>query len=128
MKIQCYFQIQHRLEESKFFLDKRKLAEYQKIQGELGASLQRLLAVSENYPELKANENFLALQDELSGTENRISFERKRYNDVARTYIRKVSMAARTSGKDNGPDDFNGFGGKGGFGGGGGGHSGGGGW
>lgn len=66
--------------------DEEKLAEYQKIQGELGASLQRLLAVSENYPELKANENFLALQDELSGTENRISVERKRYNDAARTY------------------------------------------
>lgn len=66
--------------------DEEKLVEYQKIQGELGASLQRLLAVSENYPELKANENFLALQDELSGTENRISVERKRYNDAARTY------------------------------------------
>lgn len=66
--------------------NEEKLAEYQKIQGELGASLQRLLAVSENYPELKANENFLALQDELSGTENRISVERKRYNDAARTY------------------------------------------
>lgn len=66
--------------------DEEKLAEYQKIQGELGASLQRLLAVSENYPELKANENFLSLQDELSGTENRISVERKRYNDAARTY------------------------------------------
>lgn len=66
--------------------DEEKLAEYQKIQGKLGASLQRLLAVSENYPELKANENFLALQDELSGTENRISVERKRYNDAARTY------------------------------------------
>lgn len=66
--------------------DAEKLAEYQKIQSELGASLQRLLAVSENYPELKANENFLSLQDELSGTENRISVERKRYNDAARTY------------------------------------------
>lgn len=72
--------------------DAEKLAEYQKIQGELGASLQRLLAVTENYPELKASENFLALQDELSGTENRISVERKRYNDAARaynTFIRK---------------------------------------
>lgn len=80
-----------------------KLAEYQKIQGELGASLQRLLAVTENYPELKANENFLALQDELSGTENRIAVERKRYNDAARTYntfIRKfpASIVANMNG------------------------------
>lgn len=69
-----------------------KLAEYQKIQNELGASLQRLLAVTENYPELKSSENFLALQDELSGTENRISVERMRYNDAAKkynTFIRK---------------------------------------
>lgn len=83
--------------------DEQKLSEYQKIQGELGASLQRLLAVSENYPELKANENFLALQDELSGTENRISVERKRYNDAARTYntfIRKfpASIVANMNG------------------------------
>ncbi|WP_149554052.1 LemA family protein [Treponema pectinovorum] len=66
--------------------DSKKLAEYQKIQNELGASLQRLLAVSENYPQLKANQNFLALQDELSGTENRISVERKRFNDAVRSY------------------------------------------
>lgn len=83
--------------------DEKKLAEYQKIQGELGSSLQRLLAVSENYPELKANENFLALQDELSGTENRISVERKRYNDAARaynTFIRKfpASIVANMNG------------------------------
>ncbi|WP_147634991.1 LemA family protein [Treponema pectinovorum] len=66
--------------------DSKKLAEYQKIQNELGASLQRLLAVSENYPQLKANQNFLALQDELAGTENRISVERKRFNDAVRSY------------------------------------------
>lgn len=66
--------------------DSAKLAEYQKIQNELGASLQRLLAVSENYPQLKANQNFLALQDELSGTENRIAVERKRFNDIVRSY------------------------------------------
>ena len=61
--------------------DPEKMAEFQKVQNELGASLQRLLAVTENYPELKANQNFLALQDELEGTENRISVERKRCND-----------------------------------------------
>lgn len=69
-----------------------KMAEFQKVQGELSSSLQRLLAVTENYPELKANENFLALQDELSGTENRISTERRRFNEAAKaynTFIRK---------------------------------------
>lgn len=69
-----------------------KMAEFQKFQGELSSSLQRLLAVTENYPELKANENFLALQDELSGTENRISTERRRFNEAAKaynTFIRK---------------------------------------
>ncbi len=66
--------------------DSEKLAEFQKVQGELSSSLQRLLAVSENYPELKSNENFLALQDELAGTENRISVERKRFNEAAQKY------------------------------------------
>lgn len=66
--------------------DPEKFAEFQKAQGELSSSLQRLLAITENYPELKANENFLALQDELAGTENRISVARNRYNDAARAY------------------------------------------
>ncbi|PIR24686.1 MAG: LemA family protein [Deltaproteobacteria bacterium CG_4_10_14_0_2_um_filter_43_8] len=52
----------------------------------LGASLGRLLLVAENYPQLKANQNFLQLQDELAGTENRIAVERKRYNEAVRTY------------------------------------------
>ncbi|WP_147613216.1 LemA family protein [Treponema pectinovorum] len=72
--------------DSSILEDSKKLAEYQKIQNELGASLQRLLAISENYPQLKANQNFLALQDELAGTENRISVERKRFNDAVRSY------------------------------------------
>ncbi|MBR4464548.1 MAG: LemA family protein [Treponema sp.] len=59
---------------------------YQQAQDALGASLQRLLVVSENYPELKANQNFLAMQDELAGTENRISTERKRYNEAVKDY------------------------------------------
>lgn len=63
-----------------------KLAEYQKIQGELGASLQRLLAITENYPTLQANTNFLALQDEIEGTENRIAVERKRFNEAVQQY------------------------------------------
>src|ERR1700685_1544097 len=49
--------------------------------GQLDGALGRLLAVAENYPQLKSNENFLQLQDELAGTENRIAVERKRYND-----------------------------------------------
>ncbi len=63
-----------------------KMAEFQKVQDSLGGALQRLLSVTENYPELKSNQNFLALQDELEGTENRISVERKRFNDAAKTY------------------------------------------
>ena len=66
--------------------DPEKFEQYQKIQNQLGSSLQRLLAVTENYPELKANENFLALQDELAGTENRIAVERKNYNDAVKAY------------------------------------------
>ncbi|MEM5948471.1 LemA family protein [Spirochaetia bacterium 38H-sp] len=63
--------------------DPEKLAAFQKAQGELGGALSRLLVVAENYPELKANTNFLALQSQLEGTENRIAVERRRYNEVA---------------------------------------------
>lgn len=66
--------------------DPAKMAEFQKVQDTFGGTLQRLLSVTENYPELKSNQNFIALQDELEGTENRISTERKRYNDAAKTY------------------------------------------
>ena len=54
--------------------------------GQLDGALGRLLAVVENYPQLRSNENFLRLQDELAGTENRIAVERKRYNDTLRDY------------------------------------------
>ncbi len=60
--------------------------------GQLDGAIGRLLAISENYPQLKSNENFLRLQDELAGTENRIAVERKRYNDSVQaynTYIRQ---------------------------------------
>jgi LemA protein len=60
--------------------------------GQLDSALGRLLVVVENYPQLKSNENFLRLQDELAGTENRIAVERKRYNDSVQaynTYIRQ---------------------------------------
>src|SRR5881409_2709226 len=65
-----------------------KIAANQHLDGALG----RLLAIAENYPQLKSNENFLRLQDELAGTENRIAVERKRYNDALQdynTYIQK---------------------------------------
>jgi LemA protein len=54
--------------------------------GQLDSALSRLLVVVENYPVLKSNENFLKLQDELAGTENRIAVERKRYNDAIQDY------------------------------------------
>jgi LemA protein len=53
---------------------------------ELSSALARLLVVVENYPELKANTNFIRLQDELAGTENRIAVERRRYNEMVKTY------------------------------------------
>ena len=57
-----------------------------KASNELSGALSRLLVIVENYPELKSSENFMRLQDELAGTENRISTERMRYNETARTY------------------------------------------
>ena len=54
--------------------------------GALDSALSRLLVVVENYPQLKSNENFLRLQDELAGTENRIAVERRRYNDSVQDY------------------------------------------
>lgn len=73
-------------------LTPEKLKAYQAVQGEVGSALSRLLAVTENYPELKANENFQELQAQLEGTENRISVERRNFNQVTQdynTYIRK---------------------------------------
>lgn len=61
-------------------------ARFQQAQNDLGSALQRLLVITENYPQLKADQNFLALQDQLEGTENRISTERKRFNDVVQDY------------------------------------------
>ena len=65
-------------------------AEVQSANQGLGSALGRLLAISENYPDLKANQNFLALQDELAGSENRIAVERKRYNDQVRAYNARI--------------------------------------
>jgi len=57
---------------------------------ELGGFLGRLLMIVENYPQLKANENFLRLQDELAGTENRIAVARRRYNEIVKEYNAKI--------------------------------------
>ena len=63
---------------------------FEESQAQLGSALSRLLAVAENYPQLKANQNFLELQSQLEGTENRIAVERRRFNEVAQTYNTKV--------------------------------------
>lgn len=67
-------------------LTPEKLAEYQKAQVQLATALGKLLAITENYPDLKANQNFLELQAQLEGTENRINVARKNFNDAAKTY------------------------------------------
>lgn len=70
--------------------------EYQAAQNEVGGALGRLIAIAENYPDLKANQNFLELQSQLEGTENRIAVERKTFNDTANqfnTYIRKFPQS-----------------------------------
>ena len=76
-------------------LTPEKLQEYQAAQGEVGAALGRLLMITENYPDLKANQNFMALQEQLEGTENRIQVARQKFNLTAKTYnisIRRFPM------------------------------------
>jgi LemA protein len=75
--------------------DATSLAEFQEAQGELGGALSRLLVTVEAYPELKSNVNFLDLQKQLEGTENRIAVARMDYNTIANTYniaIRRVPI------------------------------------
>jgi len=67
-------------------------AERAKLEGQLSGFLGRLLAVVENYPDLKANQNFLALQEELTSTENKISFSRQAYNDAVLRLNNKIQM------------------------------------
>ena len=67
-------------------LTPENLAAFQQAQGGLSSALSRLLVVSENYPDLKANQNFLDLQAQLEGTENRINVSRQRYNDTVNDY------------------------------------------
>lgn len=66
--------------------DPAKLAEFQQAQGQLSSALSRLLVVSENYPQLKANANFVALQAQLEGTENRIAVARMDFNNAVQSY------------------------------------------
>ena len=66
--------------------DPQALKNFDRVQGELSSALSRLMAISENYPNLKANENFLGLQAQLEGTENRIAVERKRFNEVIQEF------------------------------------------
>jgi LemA protein len=67
-------------------LTPEKLAEYQEAQGAVTSALGKLLAISESYPDLKANQNFLELQAQLEGTENRINEARRKFNNVAKEY------------------------------------------
>ena len=67
-------------------LSAEKLQQYQEAQGEVTNALGRLLMIAENYPDLKANQNFQELQAQLEGTENRISVERRNFNEAAKTY------------------------------------------
>lgn len=71
-------------------LDEESIKKFQAAQGELSSALSRLMVVLERYPDLKANQNFMELQAQLEGTENRISVERKRFNEVAQSYNTKV--------------------------------------
>ena len=67
-------------------LDEASLKKFNDAQGELGSALGKLLMIQENYPDLKANENFLELQSQLEGTENRINVARNNFNDTAKNY------------------------------------------
>ena len=68
----------------------QKMKEFQEAQGELSSALGRLIAIPENYPDLKANENFRDLQVQLEGTENRINTERNNYNEAVQKYNVKI--------------------------------------
>ena len=71
-------------------LTPEKMQEFENAQNQLSQAFSRLIAVAESYPELKANQNFLDLQAQLEGTENRIATERMRYNDTVKLYNQKV--------------------------------------
>ena len=72
--------------------DPAALKKFQQAQGELSGALSRLLVTVERYPELKSNQNFLALQSQLEGTENRIAVERRRFNEAVREYNTRLRL------------------------------------
>ncbi len=76
-------------------LTPEKLQEYQAAQGQVSSALGKLLMITENYPDLKANQNFLELQAQLEGTENRISTERGRFNEIAKDYNASIRLFPR---------------------------------
>lgn len=76
-------------------LNEETMKKYQAAQGELGNAIGRLLMVTENYPDLKANENFRDLQVQLEGTENRITVERQNFTNVAKEYNTMISKFPR---------------------------------
>ena len=77
-------------------LTTEQLAKFQASQGQLSAALGRLMVVAEQYPQLKANQNFLELQAQLEGTENRIAVERQKFNDVVLDYNKYVRSFPQT--------------------------------
>jgi LemA protein len=73
-------------------MDAKSVSDASKAEGALGEALSKFLLVVENYPELKANQNFLSLQEELTSTENKISFARQNYNDQVLFFNNKIQM------------------------------------
>ncbi|WP_297450382.1 LemA family protein [uncultured Alistipes sp.] len=75
--------------------DAEAMARFNQAQGELSSALNRLMAISESYPDLKANQNFRDLQTQLEGTENRIAVERRKFNEEARAFNTYIKMFPR---------------------------------
>ena len=89
--------------------DPAKFRQFQQVQGELSGALSRLMAVAEAYPDLKANRNYLELQSQLEGTENRIAQERRRFNTTVQAYntaIRLFPASLVASFRDFGKKEF----------------------
>jgi LemA protein len=89
--------------------DPERFSQFQKVQGELSGALSRLMAVAESYPDLKANRNYLELQSQLEGTENRITQERQRFNAAVQGYntsIRVFPASFVASVRGFGPKEF----------------------
>lgn len=76
-------------------MTEESLKQFQAAQGELGNALQRLMVVVERYPDLKANQNFLELQAQLEGSENRITVERQKFNDAAKSFNTSIRQFPR---------------------------------